>query len=230
MKKVLIVGGTSGLGQELARIYINNGWRVWVAGGHLPRDKEIGKKSEYLSVELGDSIDIAKRINWLLSQIATPVNGLDHFIYTAGYYQHGYIDDLGAQEITRMVNVGIVAPTMFLNCILRAQKQLKGGFIAVTSMSQWTPRLHEPVYTAAKAGLAMLASSVSLDERIKKTLVAAPAGMNTAFWKGTDKDTNGMLEPDNVAEIITALFEDSFRYKFARILRNPMRVEIPEVR
>lgn len=113
--------------------------------------------------------------------------------------------------------------------VLNHQKYLP-GLIAVTSTSQWTPRLREPVYTAVKAGLGMFANSVSLDPAIGKTLVAAPAGMKTPFWKGTDKDTSDMLDPAWVADQILNLYNDDFKYKYARIMRGPSRVEIMEKR
>ena len=122
-----------------------------------------------------------------------------------------------------MVRVGLTSPAMMLQRILQKQEHLD-GFIAVTSTSQSVPRLREPVYTAAKAGLGMLAKSVSLDPQVSKTLVVAPAGMKTNFWKGAEREGE-LLEPQWVAKQIINLYEGGFAYKYARILRGPPRVE-----
>src|SRR3989344_3159537 len=112
-----------------------------------------------------------------------------------------------------MLHVGLTAPVTILNRILKNQKSLP-GFIAITSTSQWTPRLLEPVYTAVKAGLGMFANSLSLDERVGKTMVAAPAGMKTNFWATTDKDISDMLDPEWVADQMLIQWSDSFKYKY----------------
>lgn len=77
------------------------------------------------------------------------------------------------------------------------------------------------------------ANSLSLDPRVKKTLVAGPAGIATNFWHGTDKkqhDTSRMLSPDWVAKAIDQLRKGDYTYAFARILREPARIELQEIR
>ena len=131
-----------------------------------------------------------------------------------------------------MLSVGLTNAIYLTRQLLHEQDQLP-EFIAITSTSQWTPRLYEPVYTAVKAGLGAYANSLSLDPRVKKTLVAGPAGMATNFWKDTDEkehDTSQMLDPDWVADRIIELTHENYSYKFARILRGPARVEVQETR
>ena len=145
-----------------------------------------------------------------------------------GFYQEGSIRQLSDEDIKKMMNVGLVTPTLILNRILNRQERLP-GFIAITSTSQWTPRIDEPIYTAVKAGLGMFAHSLSLDPQVGKVLVAGPAGMKTNFWVDAEKDTSTMLEPKWVAEQICHLyFEDEFKYNCARILREPSRIKILE--
>jgi len=81
-----------------------------------------------------------------------------------------------------------------------------------------------------KAGLGHFSHSVSLDPHVTKTLVAGPAGMATRFWDADKRDMSTMLDPEWTAEQIVRLYEDQFTYRFARILRDPPRVEITETR
>ncbi len=76
----------------------------------------------------------------------------------------------------------------------------------------------------------MLSNSVSFDERVGKVLVAGPAGMNTRFWEKNPRDMSNMLDPKWVAEQILDQYSGNFKYKFARILRGPARVEVVETR
>src|SRR3989344_1209514 len=206
MKNVLIVGGTSGLGLELALKFFGAGHRVVVTGRRNVRDKTFsfnvpseGCKTihaEYLNLAFtGDSIGRVIFTNF-------GQDGVDILVYAAGFYQECTMSELTETDIDEMLFVGLPSPALFLRYILKHQEKLP-GFIAITSTSQWTPRLKEPIYNAVKGGLFMLASSVSLDERVGKVLVAAPAGMNTAFWRNKsreDFDFSTLLDPKWVAE------------------------------
>jgi short-subunit dehydrogenase len=157
---------------------------------------------------------------------------IDLLVYAAGFFQEGTVTDLSLEQIDQMLAVGLTGAIHVTRELLAKQGELN-EYIAITSTSQWTPRLYEPVYTAVKSGLAAFSNSLSLDPRVKKTLVAGPAGMATNFWEGADKDahdTSKMLQPDWVADQILELRADSYQYRFARILREPARVEVQETR
>ena len=59
-------------------------------------------------------------------------------------------------------------------------------------------------------------------------LLAAPAGMETNFWNrpGITSKPQGLLDPHWVAEQINDLYAGSYKYRFAKILRNPAQVEV----
>ncbi|MBI4232620.1 SDR family NAD(P)-dependent oxidoreductase [Candidatus Peregrinibacteria bacterium] len=219
-KAALVVGGTSGLGLQLALGLVPM-YKVTVTGRKDPQDSRLS--FAYLDINPRESL------SQKLDAVVSNSRHLDLLVYAAGFYQEGKIDILSDEEITKMAYVGFNAPVMLLQRILKRQQSLP-GFIAITSTSQWTPRLLEPVYTGVKAGLGMLASSLSLDSRIEKTLVVAPAGMATEFWAGTGRDMTSMLDPAWVAKQILNQYPGAFAYKFVRLLREPLRVEVGDVR
>lgn len=215
----LIVGGTSGLGLELARLF-SKYHDILITGRSDPKIDTL----RFHTLELGTD-SFKQNIDTLMEELPE----IDLLLYAAGFFQEGRIDDLSDTDIEQMGRVGLLAPSLLLNRILRKQKKLP-GFIAITSTSQWTPRLLEPIYTAVKGGLGMLANSLSLDERVGKVLVAGPAGMSTRFWENIPRDMSAMLDPKWVAEEIVKLWQTDYKYKYARILREPRRVEIVETR
>lgn len=222
LMKILIVGGTSGLGLSLAK-QLKTGNEVYVASrNHGDPAKDFEFQPVDLSILATSRIAQGEFGEFLKDHV------FDMVIIAAGYYQEGRLDDLTAHEIREMVDVGLVGPAILLKLILVQQKKID-NLIVVTSTSQWTPRLMEPVYTAAKGGLAMLTNSLSLDPRIGSVLLAAPAGMATPFWDGTDKDTSTMLDPDWVAAQIIEQFKDVFEYRFVKILRFMSTATPPEV-
>jgi short-subunit dehydrogenase len=154
---------------------------------------------------------------------------IDCFVYAAGFYQEGTVTDLSEDQITEMLDVGINAPIWFVRELLQQQGDID-TFISITSTSQWTPRLKEPIYTATKAALGHFANSVSLDPRVKKTLVVGPAGMSTKFWRLTGQDQTGYNTPEWVAAEIYEALVPAYSYAFIRLLRDPARTEVVETR
>ncbi|MEE9334977.1 MAG: SDR family NAD(P)-dependent oxidoreductase [Granulosicoccaceae bacterium] len=219
-KNILIVGGTSGVGLELARHYVEEGHTVCITGRNNPNLESA--QFEYLSVS-SDSEQLTHDIDGLLMQF-TNINTL---IYAAGYRQRGLIDALGDDAIKQMLNVGLLAPALMVQRLKNLlDTPLK--IMLITSSSQYTARESEPVYCAVKSGMGMLGASLVRDQQIGKVLVAAPSGIDTAFWHGSDEDTSSMLEAKWVSDQIVDLSSGAFKYKYAKILRNPARVEIQE--
>ena len=223
IKNILIVGGTSGLGLGLAKRYSELGHIISVAGRKDPQIDGL----EFLSFSIdSDTQKLSSSIEDLLSQLSK-VNTL---IYAAGYYQEGHIDELTDNQILEMINVSLTAPALLVQRLKKNPgKPLK--VMLITSSSQYTPREKEPIYTAVKAGLGMLGDSLSLDAEIGKVLVVAPSGMKTPFWSQSEgKDISEYLDPEWVAEQIIELSSGPFKYKYAKIQRDPARVEVAEIR
>lgn len=225
----LVVGGTSGLGFEMARL-LRETHRVTITG-RGPRGTFDDVEFKYLNISgnsQSSALELTRAIEILLGSFSEKI---DLLVYAAGFGQERLISELTNYDITQMVNVGLVVPTIFARNLLLRSSALK--FVLIGSTSQFTPRVREPLYTAVKAGAAMLAQSLSLDPNMEKVLVAAPAGMNTPFWKSGDrseKDLTNMLNPNWVAQQIVPQISESYRYRFMKILRGPARVEIVETR
>lgn len=219
----LVIGGTSGLGLSLAK-KLSQTYDVYVTGRQDPKDTAL----HFRSLDLVASSESFTAIEHLIHDLPS----IDLLVYAAGFFQEGTVTDLSVEQIDKMFAVGITGAIYATQQLLSKQNEL-AEFIAITSTSQWTPRLYEPVYTAVKAGLGAYANSLSLDSRVKKTLVAGPAGMATNFWKDADKDAHDlskMLSPDWVADRIVEAREEEYSYKFIQVLREPARVNVQEVR
>lgn len=219
-KHILIVGGTSGLGLELAKQYQILGHSVTITGRQDPHVEQL----HFQILDIG--ADLQKLIHDINTLVETidPVNTL---IYAAGFYQEGLIGEINTNDIVQMIHVGTTAPTLLIHKLKnRLQGQLK--VILITSSSQYTPRRLEPVYTMVKAGLGMLGRSLALDDTLGKVMVIAPSGMVTPFWD-KNKDTSTYIDPGWAASQIIEHSSVPFKYKFIKLLRDPARVLVEEV-
>jgi NAD(P)-dependent dehydrogenase (short-subunit alcohol dehydrogenase family) len=213
--RVLVVGGTSGLGLCLARRFAANNNKVTIAG----RTCRTGEEFEFQPVDF----NVMPYVPGVLAQ-----HDADVVVWAAGFYQSGKLHELASEEIAASILINYLAPALHLQ-----KRLLQGplqGLIAITSSSEWTPREKEPMYCSGKAALAMLARSVSLDPLVGRTLVAAPQGMATPFWHNQNRDLKGFLDPEWVADRIMAHFAETQKYRHIRILRDPARVEVDEDR
>jgi len=218
MKTVLVVGGTSGLGLELAKALSLQGQRVIITGRKSPPLDHLS----FFELPL-DSDQLQVKIDAFVSEQAI----FDTVIYAAGFYQRGHIGEFSAQQISAMCKVGLEAPLLLMRAILAKQGSLS-SFVAVTSTSEWTPREYEPAYSATKAGLGMFAKSLSLDPNIGRVAVIGVAGMKSGFWAGTDMDTSEMLDPAWVARESLKHIAKPVDFKHIKVLRQPPRIEVIE--
>lgn len=216
----LIIGGTSGLGFELAKDISGTGEDVIVTGRRDIEEQGVAREAFELS-----GPNLPERISELVSRLPH----IDTLIYAAGYFQEGRVTDLSNEQIEEMIDVGGRALIYFARDLLKKQDGLK-ELITITSTSGWTPRQLEPIYNFVKAGAGHFSNGLAEDGRIGKVLVVGPAGMATNFWEKSPRDMSVMLDPAWVSEEIMKLRRDDYRYRFAKIMREPARVEITETR
>ena len=94
IENILIVGGSSGLGLELAKIYSVLGHNVFITGRKNP---EITKLNFFYFSITQNMDELIKQINEILSKIEK----INMLIYAAGFNQEGQIDKLHDNQILR---------------------------------------------------------------------------------------------------------------------------------
>ena len=222
-KRALVMGGTSGLGFEIAK-RLTKDYEVIVSGRSVNFSQERVRHLDRIDLEKASSDFVLK---YFLEQCPS----VDLFVYAVGRRQakglgSGFYD---RDDISGLVKIGITIPAMLISGLMWRDGGLS-GLIVITSTSEWIPRLGEEVYCSTKAGLGRLADSLALNPRIDKTMVLAPSGMNTKFWAGDERDTSNYLDPGWVADQGLDQFNDDFKYKHVNVLREPPRVEVSERR
>ena len=84
MKKVIIIGATSGIGKELALLYLKTGNKVGITGRREELLKEIQQQFPAL-VEI-ETFDVTGTDNiHHLESLISKLGGMDLFVYNSGY-------------------------------------------------------------------------------------------------------------------------------------------------
>lgn len=131
MKRVILVGGTSGLGYELVLLYIKAGWKVGVAGRRTNKLEEI-KSLKPNSIEI-ETIDVTqKNAADLLINLIHKVGGMDLYIHSSGVGAQNALLDQSIDAQTTLTNV--YGFTQLVNAAYRYYRDNKQlGQIAIIS-------------------------------------------------------------------------------------------------
>src|SRR5688572_4912836 len=112
---ILIIGGSSGLGLELAQKLKIDGLNVYITGRKNPGVKDLDFKELDLSTS-----NLSEKSKQLIDELPN----INTLIYCAGYFQEGTLTDLSEDQIEEMINVGGRGLIYICRSILLKQKNL----------------------------------------------------------------------------------------------------------
>ena len=165
-KKVIIIGATSGIGREVALIYIAQGWKVGVAGR---REAELeALRSAYPEQVSAQALDVTKedapqKLHALIEQ----VGGMDVFLLRSGIGKQNPALETGLELTTAATNVeGFIRMT---NAAYHYFEQQGHGHLAVISSIAGTKGLGAaPAYSATKGFQNIYMDALDQLARMKK--------------------------------------------------------------
>jgi short-subunit dehydrogenase len=214
-KRILVTGGSSGIGIELARALLSRGGRVLITGR---RTDYVAKAVQELAVHgdiSGVAADVTTREGRLLtlSRAHDALGGLDILINNAGGVRAGRLEALGEDEIRAMVEVNLIAPMLLTQAALPSLRRSPQGLIVnVSSGIALIPIPFYTTYAATKSGIA------SFGDALRRELAGEGIDVLTVFPTATDTpmmQTSGMTPPggresaaDVAREVVEAIIEN----------------------
>ena len=165
-KKVIIIGATSGIGREVALIYIAQGWKVGVAGR---REAELEALcSAYPEQVSAQALDVTKEdAPQKLQALIEQVGGMDVFLLSSGIGKQNPTLETGLELTTAATNVeGFIRMT---NAAYHYFEQQGYGHLAVISSIAGTKGLGAaPAYSATKGFQNIYMDALDQLARMKK--------------------------------------------------------------
>lgn len=148
-KKAIIMGASSGMGFEISRLLLEDGWSVGVAARRLDRLSNI--KTNDSQTVIAKAIDITKDdATERLLDLITELGGVDYYIHVSGIGKQNMALDTDIEEKTVMTNS--LGFTKLVCTAFNWMKENGGGHIAVISSIAGTKGLAAaPSYSATKA-------------------------------------------------------------------------------
>ena len=225
-KVVLVTGGGSGIGQAVARAFLDNGAKVAVVGRRKERLDETlaaaGDRGLAVAADIADPAEAAR----VVDDVVAHFGRLDVFVNNAATYVAKPFTELTADEWAALQRTNVDA---FFHLAQRALPQLErtgGNVVAVGSVSGLRGDWGQSGYNATKAAVMNLVQSLALDYGPKgvRLNAVAPAFTVTDATAGAaeipavrDAAINrvalGRLgQPDDIAPAVLFLASDDARY------------------
>jgi uncharacterized oxidoreductase len=186
-RTVLITGGTSGIGRELARVLLRRGNIVIVTGRDQRRLDELGRELPGVHAFRSDAAD-PTAIEGLHTEVLGRFPSLDVLINNAGIMRNLKLgEDRSLQDVTREITINLMGPVQVIQQFLPHLKTRPGALIVnVSSGLAFLPFPAAPVYCATKAAIHSFTQSlrVQLEGSGVTVVELAPPGTETPLFRG----------------------------------------------
>ncbi|MCW3091858.1 MAG: family NAD(P)-dependent oxidoreductase [Ferruginibacter sp.] len=149
MKKVIIIGATSGIGRALAILYAKNNWLVGATGRR--RTLLDSLQHEFPNNVITECFDVTKEDNIeCLKNLTQQLGGLDLLVYNSGYGEPSAELDWEIDKDTTSINVnGFIEIVNFTFNYFVLEG--KGHIAATSSIAGNRGNSFAPAYSASKA-------------------------------------------------------------------------------
>ena len=206
-KKVIIIGATSGIGREVALVYIAQGWTVGVAGrreAELEALRAMAPKQVFTQVIDVTKDDATEHLHTLINK----VGGMDLFLLSSGIGKQNYTLETEIELATAATNVdGFIRMT---NAAYHYFEKQGHGHLAVISSIAGTKGLGAAAaYSATKGFQHMYIDALDQLSRMQKLNISftdiRPGFVATPLLKSSKRYPMLMHAPIVALDIVDAL-------------------------
>ena len=183
-KRVLITGGTSGMGEASALSFASAGARVVISGRNHDRARTIISNSKRLAgtvAFVGGDIGERRKCDLIVTEAVGILGGLDILVNSAGVIHHATAEETTDEQWLETMNVNVNGMFYICRAALPHLKSSQGTIINIASDAALTGSRHLTAYCASKGAVLQMTRAMALDY--------APAGIRIVPICPGDVDT-----------------------------------------
>ena len=183
-KRVLITGGTSGMGEASALSFVGAGARVVISGRNHDRARTIISSSKRLAGSVafvGGDIGERRKCDLIVTEAVGILGGIDILVNSAGVIYHATAEETTDEQWLETMNVNVNGMFYICRAALPHLKSSQGTIINIASDAALTGSRHLTAYCASKGAVLQMTRAMALDY--------APAGIRIVPICPGDVDT-----------------------------------------
>ena len=234
-KRVIVTGGTRGLGKTIAFSFAREG--AWVAVSYASDEKnaseteaelkKLAARSLLLKADVSSRSEVEKMVGSVLDQWEY----VDILVNNAGITRDKLLMFLDEDDWDRVLEVNLKGTYLCSKAVIKSMIARRfGRIISITSPSALTGRTGQTNYSASKGGIISFTKSLSREiARLGITVNAVcPGVISTPMTENLDDDTRNDLlnmipmgkfgEPEDVMGAILFLASERARYITGQVL------------
>ena len=192
-KKVLITGGTSGMGEAIAVAFVEAGANVVISGRSQPRADAIieGLRDASGSIEfIPTDISKSDACNRLVANSVASLGGLDIVVNSAGVIHHATAEETTDEQWLETMQVNVNGMFYICRAAIPRLKPQGGTIVNIASDAALTGSYHLTAYCASKGAVLQMTRAMALDyarDNIRIVPVC-PGDVDTPMLRGEFKD------------------------------------------
>lgn len=155
---VLVTGCSSGIGRELARAFLEDGWVVYATG----RDERVLHELADRGVKTA-TVDVTSDADVItvVDQLVADEGRIDCLVNNAGYGQAGPVEDVPTKHVVRQFDVNVFGPHRFVRAVLPHMRSRDSG--RIVNVASVVDRIVLPgmgIYSASKFALRAMSDAL----------------------------------------------------------------------
>jgi 3-oxoacyl-[acyl-carrier protein] reductase len=209
--RILITGGSSGLGKEMARVLKDAGANVLITGRDQAKVEQVANELGVhgIAADASNETDIARTYDAVRSDLG----GLDVLINNAGFGEFALVEDLTMEAFERVFRTNVFGAALMAREATKIFKeQDHGNIINISSTAGRKGYARGSIYAASKFALSGL-TECWRDELRKhnvRVMQVNPSAVPTAFNVGDRSEKpleDNKLTPAEIAHAVKSVLE-----------------------
>ncbi|MBM4176461.1 MAG: SDR family oxidoreductase [Ignavibacteria bacterium] len=233
-KVIWVTGGSSGIGQAIAKNFAKINCKVYISSR---RNTELERTAKQFSKEklkvhpLPCNVASETNVSAVAKQIFRESDKIDCLVNCAGITSFKDAIDSSNREIKDIVNTNLLGSIFCMKAVLPDMMKKKSGLVInISSIAAEKIYTGSAAYSASKAGIVVFSKVVreEIRESGVKIVNVLPGPTETQMWSQQQRKESShlMMKPDDLAHIIVSIFLQPDDVVTEEILIRPITGDI----
>jgi NAD(P)-dependent dehydrogenase (short-subunit alcohol dehydrogenase family) len=192
-RRVLVTGGTSGIGEATAVAFVEAGASVVITGRNRDRARDVRKRCKKAAGRIafvGGDITKRKACELIVTESVGILGGLDILVNSAGVIYHATAEETTDEQWLQTMNVNVNGMFYICRAAIPHLRSSKGTIINIASDAALSGSYHLTAYCASKGAVLQMTRAMALDYAHEgiRVVPICPGDVDTPMLRGEFRD------------------------------------------